>query len=211
VRFEDDDAETKKCYVRSLADYLMMLDETGEIWKVAYSVTILQMFTSVMVVTSVLSQKVEVHVSFPNIITFIAASLSIASSIHTSTMEMSRNNACIQLIIKERPDDDFIKKKDFLATIYYVGQFVFMLATIVSVAQQSNPVGIVTNCTGLLLIQDLDRAVFSCLQLEAKASHEMKQKLLIVIKDPKFSSRAIFHWTTGLIMAGMIIVVATTS
>lgn len=204
-RFEDDES---KQFVRSTPDALLMLDETGELWAYSYAVTFLQLFTSVALAVSVFTDGVH---SKPNPTTFIvsfAASVAIASSIHNSTLEMWVNNACIELLKKELPEDQLVQKKDGIMTLYYISQLAFGFATVFTIAQQRNAVDIITNATGLMLVQDLDRGLFSCMQIPAKGSHKMKEKLSEVVKDPKYSSRAIFQGSLAFIYVSIAIIMA---
>ena len=188
-RCDDEDGR----YVRSVPDILLMTaDTTAEIQSLATGVIVLQLITSIMVTVSEVQGDYQGYASFVNIVTFITSSAAIATSTNSSFTELWTNNACIELLKKEKKDDATIKQKDSLITLYYIGQCALMIATVVSIAQQSTPVGIITNCTGLLLIQNLDQGIFACWKVEARASHEFKVKLKEVMKNPKFSSKKTF-------------------
>ena len=185
-RFDSDDSVR---YVRSVPDTILMSKSVSStVWIVAYGLTFLQLVVSILITTSECSTKVVGHPSYENIVTYIAASLAVATSINNSTLELWINNECLERLKKSSGTDELMQSKDFLITLYVVGQFALIVATIVSISQQGDPVGIITNCTGLLLVQNLDQGVFSCMKFEAKGSHEFKQQLREVSQDPKFSS-----------------------
>lgn len=225
----DDDEDGR--FVRSIPDILLMTKETtSEIFFLAVCVSFLQIITSTMVTVSTLRSKYVGQDSFENIVTYVTSSVAIAASTNQSFTELWANNACIELIKKEdqqKKEDKKSKKyttenlteeqkaleageamtiklKDQLITLYYVGQVVLMIATVVSVGQQPTPEDIITNCTGLLLIQNLDQVIFACWKVEAKGSHKFKVKLHQVKQDPRFTSKMTFLSGSILLFAATV-------
>jgi len=202
TRFDAEDAEGN-AYVRSVPDVLLLLKPDNYVFKAAFGVTFLQMVVSCMVASNQFASGANGRPSFYNLICYLASTLAIMSSINSSILEFWINNQCLELMKKENPKDQVNREKDFLVTLYFFAQFVLFVATIGSISQQPRPVDIITNCTGLLLIQNLDAGLFSVLKIPATASHLVKEKLAVVRKQPEYSNKRMFY-------SGCLILYATT-
>ena len=110
-----------------------------------------------MVCLNAWTTKPEGNVSYQKAFTYLA----IVCSVNESCVEFWVNYRALGNIVKERESKDRdLETKDLLATVYCQSQFLLVIATVASISQQANPIGIVSNSTGLLLIQQLDSQLF---------------------------------------------------
>jgi hypothetical protein len=188
-----DDAESAMQYVRSVPDCLLMIP-SNEIMTAAGSVLCLQVVMSFMVVFSQLQKKGGGNASIENIISYVGSSVAIMASVNNNAREFYINNHCLKKLIARNPEDINLFRINILFGGYTLCQILLCVATVVSISQQEDPVGVITNCTGLLLIQSLDSQIFACLQIPAVASKKVKEVLKEVSKDPKNNSRKLFYF-----------------
>jgi hypothetical protein len=189
--------------LRSVIDIMLALNPTSEMMVIACSITILQLIVSCMITAVSISEGIHGKPSYENIITFCASSLAIATSVNKDCVEFFANNRCIEMLKAEKKD---VCRKDTLITLSFLAKFALFIATVVSITQQPNPVGIITNCTGLLMINTLDTAVFDILQLPFEVSHDIKNVMKEVKVNPTYSPRAILLMSWTILMAATLII-----
>lgn len=192
--------------IRSVPDVLLLLNPSASTYVYAFGITFLQLLLSCMVFYSSVKTKLVGHCDLANGISYIGAGLGIACAINQSAVEFWNNNRCLENMKKAHPSMKSLKLKDNLITLAFISYVALTLATVVSVARQEDPIGIVTNCTGLLLIEQLDKGLFSILKVHSEASHLVKAALKQVKSDKRYSPIHIFFVSWVIISLSTLVV-----